>query len=80
MFYKRFKGKLLTISKLVRANEWLLITNHDCVCAGTEKFVQDYVPKVYQEVTDIDMKHRAKHSKAKIKVGKVVVDKGGQYE
>lgn len=69
---EKFRARLTTIYKVASAREWVLFTDRAVAAAGTE-FIQGGVPKMYQVLTDVDLKHRGKHTKSKLKVGKVTV-------
>lgn len=68
MTYARFQA----MGKIFWAREFMVFTESALVTAGTDRFIEEEVPKIYEWATEINLLHKAKRSKAKLKFEKTV--------
>lgn len=61
-------AKLGAIGRILSAHRFFLVTDTACAAAADEEFMLLYVPGVYQQVTEVDLKHRAKQVKKQVEI------------
>lgn len=66
------QARVKAIIHIIKAREFFVVTDTACIAGAGDRFIEEFVPSVYQRVTDINLKHKAKYT-PKARVGKETV-------